>query len=144
MNILVINGPNLNFLGKRDIKIYGDETLDELMVWLETSSEGKPHNFKFYQSNHEGVIIDIIQDESLWADGIIINPGALSHYSYAIRDALDSISIPSIEVHLSNIKKREKFRKKSVLEGICIDQLYGEGKLSYLQALIKLTNYKSI
>ena len=110
MNILVVNGPNLNFLGKRNIKIYGDETLDELMVWVETSAEGKSHSFKFYQSNHEGVIIDIIQDESLWADGIIINPGALGHYSYAIRDALDSVSIPSIEVHISNIKKRENFR----------------------------------
>ena len=144
MNILVVNGPNLNFLGKRNIKIYGDETLDELMVWLETSAEGKSHSFKFYQSNHEGVIIDIIQDESLWADGIIINPGALGHYSYAIRDALDSVSIPSIEVHISNIKKRENFRKKSVLKGVCIGQFYGKGKLGYLKALKKLIGYKSI
>ena len=144
MNILVINGPNLNLLGKRDPAIYGDETLDEIMAWLETSPEGELNSFKFYQSNHEGIIIDIIQDQSLWANGIIINPGALGHYSYAIRDALESVSIPSIEVHISNIKKREKFRKKSVIKDVCIDQMFGEGKLSYLKALQKLINYKSL
>jgi 3-dehydroquinate dehydratase-2 len=138
MNILVINGPNLNFLGKRNIEIYGDETLDELMEWLENSSDGKLHSFKFYQSNHEGVIIDIIQDESMWADGIIINPGALGHYSYSIRDALDSISVPCIEVHISNINEREEFRAKSVIEDVCIERIHGQGKLSYLNALKKL------
>ncbi|OUW62429.1 MAG: hypothetical protein CBD58_01910 [bacterium TMED198] len=144
MNILVINGPNLNFLGKRNIEIYGDETLDELMEWLENSSVGKLHDFKFYQSNHEGIIVDTIQDESLWAEGIIINPGALGHYSYSIRDALDSISAPSIEVHISNINKREAFRAKSVLKGVCIDRIHGQGKLSYLNALKKLTTLKSV
>ena len=142
MNILIINGPNLNFLGKRSVSIYGNETLDDLMLSIKTSSDGKLHNFKFYQSNHEGNIIDLIQNESLWAHGIIINPGALGHYSYSIRDALESVSIPSVEVHISNIKKREEFRKKSVIEDVCIAQFYGEGKQSYLKALKEIINYR--
>ena len=84
MNILVINGPNLNLLGEREPEIYGNDTLEELMMWLETSSDGRNHNFKFYQSNHEGVLIDAIHDERQWANGMIINPGALSHYSLSL------------------------------------------------------------
>ena len=112
MNILVINGPNLNLLGIRETDIYGTTTLAELMIWLETSQKGIKHKFKFYQSNHEGEIIDIIHDERLWANGIIINPGAFAHYSYAIRDAISSVNKSTIEVHLSNIKNREAFRRK--------------------------------
>ena len=93
------------------------------------------HNFKFYQSNHEGDIIDYIQDERQWAQGIIINPGALTHYSYAIYDTLKAINIKSIEVHLSDISKRDKFRKKSVIEPACIKQIIGLGKQSYLEAV---------
>ena len=85
MNILVINGPNLNLLGERNPEIYGSETLEELMMWVENSTEGKNYKFKFYQSNHEGEIIDMLHDERQWAQGIIINAGAYSHYSYAIR-----------------------------------------------------------
>jgi len=135
MNILVINGPNLNLLGEREIDIYGDNTLDELMTWLETSTEGESHKFKFYQSNHEGALIDSIHDERHWADGIIINAGAYSHYSYAIRDALSSIEALSIEVHLSDIMDREDFRKISVLKDVCDAQVYGLGKNSYIEAL---------
>ena len=116
MNILVINGPNLNLLGERQTDIYGENTLEELMMWLETSADGQNHNFKFYQSNHEGTIIDSIHDEREWADGIIINAGAFSHYSYAIRDAISSVDINTVEVHLSNIMEREDFRKISVLK----------------------------
>ena len=140
MNILVINGPNLNLLGIRETGIYGTTTLAELMIWLETSQEGIKHKFKFYQSNHEGEIIDIIHDERLWANGIIINPGALTHYSYAIRDAIVSVSIPTVEVHLSDILNREKFRKKTVIAEVCLDQVSGEGKNSYLIGLTKLVN----
>ena len=93
MNILVINGPNLNLLGIREPEIYGSNTLEELMTWLETLPESAGHSFKFFQSNHEGEIIDVIQDERLWSNGIIINPGAFSHYSYANRDALTAINI---------------------------------------------------
>lgn len=135
MNILVINGPNLNLLGERDQEIYGDNTLDELMMWLETSPEGSNHNFKFYQSNHEGVIIDSIHDERQWAQGMIINAGALSHYSYSIRDAISSAKIPTVEVHLSDIMNREDFRKTSVLKDVCVNQVYGMGKQSYIEGL---------
>jgi len=135
MNILVINGPNLNLLGERNQEIYGDNTLDELMMWLETSPEGSNHNFKFYQSNHEGVIIDSIHDERQWAQGMIINAGALSHYSYSIRDAISSAKIPTVEIHLSDIMNREDFRKISVLKDVCINQVYGMGKQSYIEGL---------
>ena len=135
MNILVINGPNLNLLGNRNPEIYGIETLDELMLWLENSIESVNHSFKFYQSNHEGEIIDILHDERHWAGGVLINAGAYSHYSYAIRDAIESINIPTVEVHISNIKKREEFRQKSVLSSVCIETIVGLGKNSYLEGL---------
>ena len=135
MNILVINGPNLNLLGERQIDIYGESTLEELMMWLETSSDGQNHSFKFYQSNHEGTIIDAVHDERQWADGMIINAGAFSHYSYAIRDAISAVDINTVEVHLSNIMEREDFRKISVLKDVCIKQIYGLGRNSYIEAL---------
>ena len=138
MNILVINGSNLNLLGERQTEIYGKHTLEELMMWLETSPEGQNHNFKFYQSNHEGTIIDAIHDEREWANAMIINAGAFSHYSYAIRDAIASVDINTVEVHLSNIMEREDFRKISVLKSVCIDQIYGLGKNSYIEALKKI------
>jgi len=135
MNILVINGPNLNLLGIRETKIYGKETLEELMMWLENSTIALNHKFKFYQTNHEGEIIDILHDERLWAKGILINPGAFTHYSYAIRDAIKSINIPTIEIHISDINKREEFRKKSVINEVCMDCIVGLGKNSYLEGL---------
>jgi len=142
MNILVINGPNLNLLGERERKVYGNETLEELMMWLENSPECVKHNFKFYQSNHEGDIIDFLHDERHWAQGIAINPGALSHYSYAIMDAIKAISIPTVEVHITNINAREEFRKKSVVNQACIKQISGLGKYSYLEAIKTLTKEK--
>ena len=138
MNILVINGPNLNLLGEREPSLYGKESLDELMKWLENSPEISNNNFKFYQSNYEGGIIDCLHDERHWAQGIIINAGALSHYSYAIMDAIKSVNIPTVEVHLTNIKDRENFRKKSVIEPACIKQISGMGKYSYLEGVKEL------
>ena len=135
MNILVINGPNLNLLGTREPEVYGHETLEELMMWLENCSEAINHEFKFYQSNHEGEIIDVLHDERHWAQGILINAGAYTHYSYAIRDAIMAISIPTVEIHLTDISKREDFRKKSVLESVCLDVVKGLGKNSYLEGL---------
>ena len=140
MNILVINGPNLNLLGERHPEIYGKETLDDLMNWLKNTSEGLDQDFKFYQSNHEGDIIDCIHENRQWSDGIILNAGAFTHYSYAIRDAIEAVGIDTIEVHISDIKNREEFRKKSVLEDVCLDQIYGMGKLSYLEGLKMLLN----
>ena len=110
MNILVINGPNLNLLGTRKPEIYGTETLEELMMWLENSTLGSNQNFKFYQSNHEGEIIDILHDERHWAGGILINAGAYSHYSYAIRDAIEAIDIPTIEIYI---------KEKSFVKNLC-------------------------
>ena len=142
MNILVVNGPNLNLLGERNRDVYGENTLEELMMWLETSADGKKHSFKFYQSNHEGTIIDTIHDEREWAEGIIINAGAFTHYSYAIRDAISSVNIPTVEVHLSEIMDREDFRKISVLKDVCIKQIYGLGKNSYIEGLKILNKLK--
>jgi len=135
MNILVINGPNLNLLGTREPEIYGSETLEELMLWLETTQQGSNHSFNFFQSNHEGEIIDTIHDERHWAAGILINPAAFTHYSYAIRDAISAVEIPAIEVHLSDIQNREEFRQISVISPVCVDQVSGMGKDSYLKGL---------
>ena len=141
MNILVINGPNLNLLGIREPDIYGTDTLEELMMWLETNPVSSDHSFKFYQSNHEGEIIDTIQDERHWAKGILINPGAFTHYSYAIRDAIVAVAIPTVEVHLSDIHNREEFRQISVISPVCINQVSGLGKNSYIKGLKLLIKY---
>ena len=143
MNVLVINGPNLNLLGTREPEIYGNDTLEELMMWLETNPISTEHSFKFYQSNHEGEIIDTIHDERHWAHCILINPGAFAHYSYAIRDAIAAVDIPTVEVHLSDIHNREEFRKISVISKVCIDQVYGLGKDSYLEGLQLLIKFVS-
>ena len=140
MNILLINGPNMNLLGSREKEIYGSETLEDLINWLENSPLGRKQQFKFFQSNHEGEIIDILHEQRDWANGIIINPAAFTHYSYAIRDAISSINIPTVEVHLSDISNREDFRKVSVISPVCIKQISGLGKNSYLEGLKLLLN----
>lgn len=131
MNILIINGPNLNLLGIRSPEHYGTQTLEELNSWLQSLVAGKPVVLKFYQSNHEGAIIDTLHGIRNWADGILINPGAFSHYSYAIRDAVEAVGIPAVEVHLSDIKVREEFRRISVIAPVCLAQYSGAGKDSY-------------
>ena len=141
MNILVINGPNLNLLGTREPEIYGTDTLEELMMWLETNPISSDQSFKFYQSNHEGEIIDTIQDERHWAHGLLINPAAFTHYSYAIRDTISSVDIPTVEVHLSDIHHREEFRQISVISPVCIEQVIGLGKDSYIKGLDILLKY---
>ena len=140
MNILILHGPNLNLLGKRQPDIYGSESLDELSTWIQTSPEAVNMNLKFFQSNHEGEIIDCLQDEREWSEGIIINPGAFAHYSYAIRDAIEAIGIPTVEVHISNINNREKFRQLLVISDVCINTITGKGKSGYLKALTFLQN----
>ena len=138
MNILVINGPNLNLLGERDPKHYGTESLGDLMSWFQNLPETIGHSIKIFQSNSEGQLIDRIQEDRKWADGIIINPGAYTHYSYAIRDALEAVGLPAVEVHLSAIHEREEFRKTSVIAPACIRQISGLGKESYLEGLREL------
>ena len=142
MKILVINGPNLNLLGIREPNIYGVDTLSDIENWINDELKSLNVNLHWYQSNHEGKILDrlhrAIKDKS---DGIILNPGAYTHYSYAIRDAISAISIPTVEVHLSDIKSREKFRHASVIEDVCLKQISGLGKSGYLKAVHTLEKY---
>lgn len=133
MYILIINGPNLNMLKRRDKEIYGD--LDLKKINKELTTKFKSLKFKFYQTNHEGKIIDKIQKINHKCLGIIINPGAFTHYSYAIRDALEIIKIPKVEVHLSNILKRDDFRKISVIQDVVDQTFMGEYIHSYFNAV---------
>ncbi len=135
MKILVINGPNLNMLGIREPDIYGDETLEDLIDYV--SDYCKPRNVEveFYQSNHEGDIIDAIQGALDKFDGIIINPAAYTHTSIAIPDAIKAVNLPAVEVHLSDITAREEFRKFSYTAPVCIATVSGKGFDSYLDAV---------
>jgi 3-dehydroquinate dehydratase-2 len=141
MKILVINGPNLNMLGKRDPDQYGSLTLEQLNTMLEEKAEELDVALQYFQSNHEGALIDYLQIESSLADGILINPGALTHYGYALRDALSDTRLPIIEVHLSDISNREEFRKTDVLDGIVLTVIKGLKEQSYLQGLEQLVAY---
>lgn len=144
MKILVINGPNLNFLGIREKGIYGTMNYQGLVELLENKGKETGHEIVTFQSNHEGAIIDRIQEAYFdKTDGIVINPGAYTHYSYAIRDALASVNIPKIEIHISDITKREEFRKISVTEEVCNKQIYGKGIEGYLEAIDDLVNILS-
>ena len=131
---LIINGPSLNLLGSRNPEIYGKENLQDIEKWLNVEINNKDINIYWYQTNHEGKIIDRIQRASNEKmNGIILNAGALTHYSYAIRDAISAFKLPVVEVHLSDINKREKFRSISVIKDVCIKQISGLGKNSYLE-----------
>lgn len=133
--ILVVNGPNLNLLGKREPQVYGTSSLDELNKRLAQMAEELKMELVFFQSNHEGEIIDFIHREAPGADGMLINPGALTHYSYALRDAIAAVDIEAIEVHMSNIYGREEFRRKSVIAPVCQGTLAGFGFYGYAMAL---------
>ncbi len=135
MKIQVINGPNMNMLGIREPEIYGSLTLEEMNIKLKKREEELGIELEFYQSNHEGDLIDKIQDCYGKKDGIVINPGAYTHYSIAIRDAIAAVGIPTVEVHLSDINRREDFRKISVIKNVCIKQIWGKGVQSYIEAL---------
>jgi len=136
VKILVINGPNLNFLGIREKSVYGNQDYAYLLQMLEEKAKECGHEVVTYQSNYEGGIIDRIQEAYFdGTDGIVINPGAYTHYSYAIRDALASITVPKVEIHISDITKREDFRKVSVTAPVCDKQIYGQGLPGYLQAI---------
>ena len=137
MKILVINGPNLNFLGIREKNIYGNQDYDYLLNMIAQKGEETNSQIEVFQSNHEGAIIDRIQDAYFdGTQGIVINPGAYTHYSYAIHDALASITtMKKVEIHISDITKREEFRKVSVTAPACDKQIYGQGLDGYLQAI---------
>jgi len=133
--ILIINGPNLNLLGKREPEIYGSDSLEDINKQLLALAKDINVTLEFFQSNSEGSLIDFIHQHGFEADGIVINPGALTHYSYSLRDALASVGTTTIEVHLSNIAGREDFRQKSVIAPICIGQVSGFGAYGYAMAL---------
>lgn len=146
-NFLVVNGPNLNFLGTRKPELYGTETLEQIMSELSEYAKQKGVTLNFAGSNHEGAIIDEIHKAFYTkADGIILNAGAYSHYSIAIRDAIEAVSVPTVEVHLTDIAKREEFRQKSVLSDVCVLTVCGHGKAGYFEAvdyLLSLTEDKN-
>lgn len=141
MKIMVINGPNLNMLGVREKGIYGTKSFNEICDYIKSEGEKRGNEITFFQSNIEGEIINFIQKAYYEKfEGIIINPGAYTHYSYALHDAIKGVSIPTVEVHLSNIHAREEFRKTSVTAPACIGQLCGFGEFGYIMAMEALAN----
>lgn len=133
--ILVIHGPNLNLLGEREPGVYGSDTFESINAEIIAKAERSGFACDIFQSNHEGEIINKLHDARKNYDGVIINAGAYTHYSYAIRDAISAIKIPVVEVHMSNIHAREEFRHHSVISPVCVGQIAGFGKASYLLAV---------
>ena len=135
MKILIINGPNLNLLGEREPEVYGNESLGEVCDWVAEHEAAKGLELVFYQSNHEGEIIDFLHENRRTANGVVINPGGLTHYSVALRDAIAGCQLATVEVHISDIHAREDFRKVSMIKDVCIAQISGQGKQGYVDAL---------
>lgn len=142
MKILVINGPNLNFLGRREPEVYGSKTLEELNKELLTMGNKLNMEINFFQSNHEGKIIDKIHENYGKIDYLVINPGGLTHYSISLRDAILATEIKTIEVHISNVYSREEFRHKSVISDIAIGKISGFGIEGYKMAIYYLDSLK--
>lgn len=136
--VLVLLGPNLNMVGVREKGIYGDESAESINLQIMDCAKRLGYDCDIYQSNHEGDLIDRIHGAREHYSGVVINAGALTHYSYALRDAIASVCIPFIEVHMSNIYAREEFRHKSVISAVCAGQIAGFGKNSYFLALTAL------
>jgi 3-dehydroquinate dehydratase-2 len=135
IKISVIHGPNLNLLGIREADIYGRDTFDDINRTIKQRAQEAGIEVRIFQSNHEGELVDAIQDAREWADAIVINPGALTHYSYSIRDALTAVRLPAIEVHVSNVHAREEFRRHSVVSPVVVGQIVGIGAYGYILAI---------
>jgi len=133
--IIVIHGPNLNLLGEREPGVYGNDSFDSINAEIAEKAKSKGFEIEIFQTNLEGGIIDMLHEARLTFDGVILNAGAYTHYSYAIRDAISAIKIPVVEVHLSNIHAREEFRHISVIAPVCVGQIAGFGKNSYMLAV---------
>ena len=141
MKILILNGPNLNLLGAREPEIYGVETLNDIRDWLNRQPDSEPHDITWFQSNHEGSIIDFLQSNFENASGILINPGALTHYGISLRDCLSDVKIPFIEIHLSDIHEREEFRRHSMISDLCLAQIKGHRGDGYIMGLERLVDH---
>ncbi len=136
--VLIINGPNLNLLGEREPEVYGHETLADVEAFISMHENADGFELVFFQSNHEGSIIDFMHSHRKSAFGAVINPGGLTHYSVALRDAIAGCQIPTVEVHISDIHQREAFRQVSMVKDVCIEQISGRGKQGYVDALLVL------
>ncbi len=136
--ILILHGPNLNLTGQREPDVYGALTLEDINRRLQDLADSQGVTVRFFQSNHEGALIDALHEAFQWADGVVFNPGAYTHTSYALRDAISAIGLPVVEVHMSNVHAREAFRHRSMVSAVCVGQVVGFGWRSYLLGLSAL------